>query len=136
MQFNRLEYHTPAGSRFRFFAVECDRATEPLKSGNFNRKSWMRNFLQYREYVGKGLYKDHLDLSAPLLVLNAISDEKRLDKMIAVTEKEVGESGNSYLLFRYIQDFGPVFRPPNPIEELTRSPWRRAGQEGFRIDRP
>ena len=124
-----LEYHTPQGSRFRFFAVECDRATEPLTSANWNRKSWLRNLHQYRNYVGGDRYKDHLKLTAPLLVLTITSDEARLEKMIAATQKEAGTSGNTYLLFKSWPAFGPVFRPPSPQLGLLDDPWRRAGRD-------
>ena len=129
-----LQYHTPGGSRFRFFALECDRATEPATTTNFNRKSWLRNLLQYREYVGNAQYKKHLNLTAPMLVLNVTTDEKRLQKMVAVTEGEVGESGNSFLLFRHTPGFGPVFKPPSPLTDLLGSSWQRAKQSLFRID--
>ena len=82
-----LQYRTPAGDRFRFFVVECDRATEPAASQNWNRKSWLRSLLQYQTYVGGGLYREHLRLTAPLLVLNIVSDEMRRQKMLAVTEQ-------------------------------------------------
>ena len=41
-----LCYRTDQGNRFRFFAVEADRATEPTTSGNWNRKSFERSLLQ------------------------------------------------------------------------------------------
>ena len=70
-----------------------------------------------------------------MLVLNVVTDEKRLAKMINLTEKEAGNSGNAYLLFRCCDGFGPVFRPPSPLYELLDQPWQRAGREAFRIDR-
>lgn len=129
-----LQYHTAKGDRFRFFVVECDRSTEPATTTNWNRKSWLRSFLQYREYVGRGAYKTHLKLTAPLLALNVSTDAKRLDKMIAVTDKESGDAGNSYLLFQHIRNFGPIFKPSDPMMELLELPWRRAGQGVFNID--
>lgn len=131
-----LEYHTPKGSKFRFFCVECDRSTEPATTTNFNRKSWLRSLLQYREYIGNGHYRKHLKLTAPMLVLNVITDERRLEKMIAVTEKETGVSGNTYLLFQYLTDFGTVFRPPSPIQSLLLEPWQRALNDPFLIHEP
>ncbi len=131
-----LEYKTAKGARFRFFAVECDRATEPATTTNFNRKSYLRNLLQYREYIGNGKYQDHLSLTAPMLVLNVITDEKRLEKILSVTQKEAGDSGNTYLLFQHIENFGPVFKPPAPMDGLLDSPWHRAGQKDIRIDKP
>jgi hypothetical protein len=52
-----LEYHTVGGSLYRCFVVEADRGTEPSQASSFSRKSHLRTFLQYREYVGRGLYK-------------------------------------------------------------------------------
>lgn len=131
-----LEYHTDSGNRFRFFAVECDRATEPATTTNFNRKSWLRSLLQYREYVGGGAYRDHLKLTAPLLVLNVTTDAKRQSRMLSITGKESGDNGNAYLLFQVCNAFGPVFRPPNPLHQILEGPWQRAGRKEFRIDQP
>jgi hypothetical protein len=102
---------------------------------NWGRKSWLRNLLQYREYVVNRRYQQHLDLTAPLMVLNITTEDKRLEKMIAVTSELAGEAGNSYQLFQVVSDFGPVFKPPVPLSELLSSPWLRAGQPPFFIDR-
>mgnify|MGYP003700773121 CR=1 FL=1 len=131
-----LEYVTDAGSRFRFFVVECDRATEPAWTANFNRKSWLRSLLQYRAYIGRKLYRQHLRLTAPLLALNVVTDEARLERLLAVTEAELGADGDPYLLFQSIDEFGPVWRPPGPIASLLNGPWRRARGTEFRIDQP
>lgn len=131
-----LEYHTEEGSRFRFFLVECDRATEPATTKNFNRKSWLRSLRQYEEYIVRGRYREHLKLKSPLLVLNVVPDETRLKQLLAVTEKEAENGGNQYQLFQTIDGFGPIFRPPSPIDELLERPWRRVGRDKFRVDRP
>lgn len=130
-----LEYHTPEGSRFRFFFVECDRATEPATSQNFNRKSWLRSLRQYEEYIGRGRYKEHLKLKSPLLVLNVVPDEARLQQLLSVIEKEAGGGGNAYQLFQMIDGFGPVWRPPSPVGKLLGRSWVRAEREEFWIDR-
>ena len=128
-----LTYHTPDGDRFRFFVVECDRATEPVTSGDWNRKSWVRNLAQYQSYVGNGLYRDHLKLTAPMLVLVVVTDPARTEKMIAFTEQETGAP--AYLLFQPWPAFGPVWRPPSPNPDLLTDDWLRAGLPPFRIDR-
>ncbi|MFT6063410.1 MAG: hypothetical protein ACJAVR_003479 [Paracoccaceae bacterium] len=38
-----LEYATDEASRFRFFVVEADRATEPSRASSYNRKSHLRS---------------------------------------------------------------------------------------------
>jgi Replication-relaxation len=130
-----LEYHTDSGSRFRFFAVEADRATEPATSGNFNRKSFMRSLLQYEAYVAGGAYRQHLSLTAPLLVLTVSSDPVRTARMIDLTAKHY-PSGNAFMLFQTWDDFGPVFRPPLPNPALLIGDWGRARFLLFRVSSP
>lgn len=130
-----LRYHTPAGDRFRFFAVEADRATEPATSTNFNRKSFERNLLQYEAYVSGSEYRHHLKLRAPLLVLTVSSDPIRTARMIDLTAKHYPK-GNAFMLFQTWMDFGPVFRPPAPNLAFLIGDWARGGLEPFKIDHP
>lgn len=121
-----LEYLAKQGSRFRFFAVEADRSTEPAISANFHRKSFKRHLLQYRDYIECGGHREHLKLTSPLLVLNVASDPGRIERMLKVTE-DMFSSGNSYQLFQTWEQFGPVFRPPVPSSSLLAEDWMRAG---------
>jgi len=120
-----LDYRSESGRRFRFFALEADRATEPGTSANFNRKSFERHLLQYTEYVEGGGYRDHLKLSAPLLVLNVTSDKTRMEHLLRLTT-EYFPQGNNYQLFQCWEDFAPVFRPPAPNPALLKGHWARA----------
>jgi hypothetical protein len=121
-----LQYHTSTGDRFRFFAVEADRATEPATTSNFNRKSALRSLLQYQAYVEERLYKEHLKLTAPLLVLQVVTDKKRMEQLVALTAK-VFPHGNAYQLFQTWDAFGAVFRPPSPQSSLLMGDWGRGG---------
>jgi len=128
-----LIYHTPRGDRFRFFAVEADRATEPVTATRWNRKSFARNLAQYEAYVEHGAYRHHLNLTAPLLVLHVLSDPQRLERMVSYVTNEY-PAGNSYTLFQAWPDFGPVFRPPEPSPALLSGAWARGGLTQFQID--
>ena len=128
-----LRYHTGNGDRFRFFAVEADRATEPTTSGNWNRKSFERSLLQYEAYVAGGAYRDHLNLTAPLLVLNILSDAKRMERMVEFVTSRY-PAGNAFMLFQTWEDFGPVFRPPEPNMDLLAGAWSRGGITPFCLD--
>lgn len=125
-----LRYHTPDGDRFRFFAVEADRATEPTTSSNWNRKSFLRNLLQYDAYVADGAYRQHLNLTAPLLVLNVLSDQQRMERIVECVAKSYPH-GNSFMLFQAWEDFGPAFRPPRLKASLLMGVWARGGLKGF-----
>jgi hypothetical protein len=129
-----LQYHTSTGDRFRFFAVEADRATEPTTSANLNRKSFLRNLLQYEAYVSGGAYRQHLKLTAPLLVLHVLSDQQRMERMVEYTAKAY-PSGNSFMLFQTLEAFGGAFRPPRPHPSLLSGGWIRGGLPAFRCDR-
>ena len=130
-----LEYKNGDRRRFRFFAVEADRATEPTTSTNFNRKSFLRNLLQYEAYVASSAYREHLNLTAPLLVLTVSTDEKRTARMVDHVEKQYPD-GNAFMLFQTWTDFGPVFRPPQPSPALLMGGWTRGGLPTFQIDQP
>lgn len=127
-----LEYHTDHGSRFRFFAVEADRATEPTTSANWNRKSFLRNLLQYDAYVTGGAYRRHLGLTAPLLVLTISSNAMRTARMAEFAAKRYPD-GNSFMLFQTWPDFGMIFRPPQPNPNLLDGEWARGGLLPFMI---
>ncbi len=131
-----LEYKIKGKSYYRFFVLEADRGTEPTTSSNFHRKSQLRSLLQYREYVGKGLYKDHLGLTSSMLVLNVFTEPSKLDRVLRLTEDLSGPAGNSYMLYCTCENFGPVFKPAKPMPELLEDLWQRAGQDAFRIAEP
>lgn len=129
-----LQYHTPKGDRFRFFMVEADRSTEPATTTNFNRKSVLRNILQYRDYVENGGYRTHLGLTAPMLILNVVTDEIRGTKMKKLIEMQIPE-GCSYQLIQTWNDFGEVWKPPDPYPDLLTGRWNRALADAFWIDK-
>lgn len=128
-----LEYHTNTGSRFRFFALEADRATEPLTTSAYSRKSASRSFAQYQAYVEDGVYKRHLSLTAPLLVLNVTTSAQRCEKLVETLLKK--SSGNAYMLFRDWCAFGAPPKIPKPNMSLLNQPWQRADHRNIEIDR-
>ena len=76
------------------------------------------------------MYKEHLRLTAGLLVLNVTTSEQTMRKMIELTG-EVSPQGNSYMLFQVAGEFGRFFKPPKPMLGLTIDQWRRAESEGM-----
>lgn len=117
------------------FGFSRSRPIGPLCHGatKSNRKSHLRNFLQYGEYVVGGLYRDHLKLTSGLLVLNVTRSEATMAGMLKLA-RELSPSGNTYQLFQYHPPFGRQFKPPKPLPDLLAGPWGRAGRVDFRID--
>lgn len=121
-----LEYLMPEGKRYRFYALEADRATEPLRSAEIHRKSFLRHLLQYENYIEGLGYKNHLRLTAPMMVLNVTTTNERMTRMLEVS-REMFPDGNSYQLFKVWDAFGQTFSPPTPSNDLLSSAWGRAG---------
>lgn len=128
-----LEYHTEAGSRFRFFAVEADRSTEPMVSRHANRKSLQRNLAGYEQYIGRGLYKRHLKLTAPLLLLTVTTNEKRRNNMLECAAR-FDQSLAAALLFQHWECFEQPCRVPKINTEFLNGEWLRAGLPAVQID--
>lgn len=118
-----LEYRHSGTPLYRFFLVEADRATEPASASSFSRKSYLRNFLQYREYIGRGLYKEHLKLTAPLLVLNVSTSEVVIKRMVGVVAA-LRANGCGYQLFGVHQQ--PSSSRGSTL--LTHAEWVRHGE--------
>lgn len=129
-----LEYRTGDGERYRLFALEVDRGTEPGRATRADRKSFLKSLAQYRRCVGEGLYKEHLGVSAPLMVLTVTTSAARIRNMVELVATEASGGRNSFMLFRHVPQFGRVFKPPKPMPELLHGPWERAGYEPFQID--
>ena len=123
-----LEYQKPDGSSYMFFAVEADRATESHTSDTTNRKTFTRSVLQYRQFVGAGLYKKYLQLTAPMLVLYITTGSaQRMQHMLGIVEELSANGWNSYLCFQNQPAFGVPFKPVRPVCGLLYEPWMRAG---------
>ena len=121
-------------SSFRFFVVEADRGTEPTRTSVFSRKSHLRHFLQYREYVAGGLYRRHLKLTAPLLVLNVTANPATMTGMIKLAS-QLSPTGMTYQCIRCAPQFGRWHKPAVPTPTFLRKPWERPGQTAISIDR-
>lgn len=69
------------------------------------------------------------------MVLNVLSDTRRAERMIDFVANRY-PAGNAFMLFQAWEDFGPVFRPPEPSPAFLNGGWVRGGLASFRIDQP
>lgn len=118
----------------RFFCLEADRNTEPNRSYHFNRKSYRRSILQYREYVGRGLYKEHLHVTAGMVVVTVTTNDTHMQNLLETVSEAAATGKNSFMLFKSAPVFGACFKPPLPMPELLTHPWHRAGHPPFAIN--
>jgi len=120
-----LEYHTPRGSNYRFFAVEADRATEPIETSNANRKSFLKTMHQYEALIAGNQYRAHYKLTAPLLVLFVSTTEQRVSSMIKVV-RECNLAVAPALLFQNWSNFVQPISIPSVNHDLLNAPWQHS----------
>lgn len=118
------------GGAYRVFIVEGDRGTEQLEYHEA-RKSFERNILQYRSYIGGGLYKEHLKLNAGMVVLNVTTSKSRADSMLRILEDVAGK--NTYQCVQFVEGQGKQWKPTGPWPHLFEGGWKRAGCPDFHI---
>lgn len=120
---------------FRIFALEIDRANEPLAAANLNRTSFLRKVLQYRALIGDGHYKAHFGMKKAKMQLIVITTGP-LQGMLALAEKTAGPT--TYMLFARQPEFGRriIKAIPPPMTHLLTTPYLRAGCEPFNISTP
>lgn len=129
-----LEYGDGGPRRYLSFAVECDRGTEPLISRSAARKSGLRNYLQYRQFVGDGLFKRSYALSCSMVVLNVFTSTRRMNAQIELLQRAI-PNGNAFMLFMSL-DERVLWVPQAISQELLAEPWSRVGADPVRLGAP
>ena len=130
-----LEYRSGNRKHYLAFVIECDRGSEPITSSSLARKSYERNFNQYRQFVGGGLYRTAYGLKCNMLVLNVMNSPQRQAAYLRLIRRLAPE-GNTFMAFQAIDSFGSVFAVPSILDQLVRQPWQRAGCGDFHLMHP
>ena len=128
-----IEYMADGQKRYRFFALEADRNTEPAFRGNLQQTSYLRKILQYREIVGRSLYKTQWGLPN-LLVLNVTIHDRHMQNLMRLVDELTAGKGSSYLLFKTMPSLASLEKAPHPTSDMLTGAWQRAGLESFYID--
>ncbi|UCI07372.1 replication-relaxation family protein [Mesorhizobium sp. B1-1-8] len=124
------------GDKKLYFLLEVDRSTELVSHGSFERKSFLRSFLQYRHFVGGQTYKQHYGIEEGMVVLFLTTTERQLQNMIDLVMRVTEGKGNNYVLFRCESRFATKGALPSPILDLVAGRWRRAGKGDLSLREP
>lgn len=119
------------GGSYRAYVVEADRNTEPNRPKSHTRKSWLRNILQYRNFIGDRLYKQHYGINCPLMLLVVMTSKRHMMNILDIVEDVAGR--NTYMCFSSAENFGSVFRPSGVLCRLFANGWKRAGHPDFHL---
>jgi hypothetical protein len=125
-----LEYADGDKKSYRFFALEVDRATMPVRRFRGDQTSFLDKIHAYREIARRQVYK--LLLGIPnLLVLTVTPNERHRDRMMSETREIFG--GSRELLFKANENYGRFDRAASPIPEMLSESWQRVGFEPLNI---
>ncbi|MCC7082168.1 MAG: hypothetical protein IT530_15965, partial [Burkholderiales bacterium] len=124
-----LEYPVAGGGkRYRFFALEADRGTEPLRPRDRTRSSILQKLDGYLHVRRRESFRERFGVPN-LLVLIVTTSVQRLEAMIALTADAAGGSPElaDGFLFKARTEFGRWWQPPAVMEDLLSAPWLRQG---------
>lgn len=130
-----IEYTIGEQRRFRFFAVEADRTTEPISRGNLTQTSYLRKMLQYQEVVTRSLYKEHWGLPN-LLVLNVTISRTHQHNTMRRLDEIMDKQEMPYMLFKVMLTGQCMGCAPAADGRLLLEPWERAALPAVDISRP
>jgi len=127
-----LEYGCGGQKLYRFFALEADRNTIPVKRSNLRQTSWLRKTLAYRQIVAQEIHRTHLALPS-LLVLTVTTNEQHMKNIMALVKELATEGRSTLFLFKMMSTLGDFQKAPAPTPHLLTEPWQRVGFEPLLI---
>jgi Replication-relaxation len=128
-----LEYDRDGQKLYRFFALEADRNTMPVKRANLEKTSYLRKVLAYRQIITQDIHRSHLGLPN-LLVLTVTTNEQHMKNIMAAVKEVANEGKSSLFLFKTMSSLGDFQKAPAPAPHVLTEPWQRVGLEALTID--
>jgi hypothetical protein len=132
-RFFSIEY--PNGEE-RLFIQETDRGSERTDTDKLDVKSHRHSNYAYAALIGVGdTRRKYLPHWSKFAVLNAFTDQNKMQGAMQSLLDISGGKGSPYMLFRCFPAFGKYFDPIPPDRAVFTDPWSRAGHEPFFINR-
>jgi len=122
-----LEYTRDGQKAYRFFALEADRNTVPVRRSDLGQTSYFRKILGYRQIVTQNIHKTHLGIPK-LLILTVTTNEVHMANIMALVRELASEGKSKLFLFKTMDNVGPA-------AHVLLQPWRRVGYEAVSISK-
>lgn len=116
----------------RFFALEADRATMPLRRLTSEGRSIKEKFTRYLKISRDKLYKSHLGIGS-LLVLIVTLNAEHMKNMLDLVKELTDGKGSPLFMFKTMSALGDFMKSPPPMPEIFEEPWLRAGFPPFSL---
>jgi hypothetical protein len=128
-----LEYVRDDQKLYRFFALEADRNTIPVKRANLALSSYLRKILAYRQIVMQDVHRTHLGMPN-LLVLTVTTNEQHMWNIMALVKELATEAKSTLFLFKTMSSLGDFQKASAPTPHILTEPWHRVGYEALSIN--
>jgi hypothetical protein len=116
-----IEYRNGAATAYRFFALEADRGTMPVRRARQGQTSYMAKLAAYRDVIRYGAHRAHWGIPN-LLVLTLTTSESRLAEMLSRSGEDADLASPAFL-FKAVRENSLTV----PLPELFAAPWERVG---------
>jgi hypothetical protein len=130
-----LEYLRHDQKVYRFFVLEADRNTMPVRRANLRQSSLLRKVLSYREIVAKSVHRAHLGLPN-FLVLTVTTSAQHMTNIMALVRELAAEGKSTLFLFKTLTGLGDFQKAPSPMPDMLTVPWQRVGYNALSIGEP
>ena len=130
-----LEYMSNGQKAYRFFALEADRNTLPVRRSDLHQASYLKKLLGYRQIASLNIHKSHLGLPN-LLVLSLITNEPHMRNVMALVEELAHEGRSKLFQFKTMSSLGDFEKAPASTPHVLTAPWQRVGYTAFWINKP
>ncbi|MDQ0316419.1 replication-relaxation family protein [Amorphus orientalis] len=119
------------GGSFIAYALEADRDTECGETADWRRKSFKRSVLQYREVIGRKLYRDAYKREAMMMLLYVTVNPGNAESALRIIGEQIGPC--PYIAVGLENAFETPFYPPKLMTHLFEEPLARAGKGAWAL---
>ncbi len=128
-----LEYDEGDRKSYRFFALEVDRGTMPVKRSRQGQTSYADKMEAYRRALASNAHKTYWGIPN-LLVLTVTASSHRMEHMLAALAGAA--PGSKIFLFKDLKSSGLLEGKGRPMKGMLDEPWERAALPPFPITLP
>lgn len=115
------------GGSFIAYALEADRDTECGETADWRRKSFKRSVLQYREVIGRKLYRNAYKREAMMMLLYVTVNQGNAESALRIIDEQIGPC--PYIAVGVEHAFETPFYPPKLMAQLFEGSLARAGKQ-------
>ena len=128
-----LEYAEGGQKSYRFFALEVDRGTMPVRRNRHGQTSYADKMEAYRRALALSAHKTYWGIPN-LFVLTVTTSPHRMEHMLAALAGAA--TGSKIFLFKNLKSLGLLEGKGRPVKGMLDEPWERAAQPPFPIALP